>query len=97
LHNYAILVRSEATQRAWIVKSYGETGINSDPYYNENWVLSDLPSGAYQINVPFAGINYRLDIQILPGQITYFTFQGYKGFTTELPPSPPTDIQNQKP
>ncbi len=97
LHSYAILVRSEATQRAWIVKSYGETGVYSDPYYNENWVLSDLPAGAYQVNVPYAGLNNRLEIQILPGQITYFTFQGYKGYNSELPPSPQTNIQNQKP
>ncbi len=92
LHSFAILVRSEATQRAWIVKSYGETGTNSDPYYNENWMLSDLPAGNYMVNVPFAGLNRKLEIKISPGQVTYFTFQGFKGFNADLPPAPQTDI-----
>jgi murein DD-endopeptidase MepM/ murein hydrolase activator NlpD len=92
LPHYEIIVRSEATQRAWILKTYGETGVNSDPYYNENLVLSDLPAGVYLVNVPYAGLNNRMEIQILPGQVTYFTFQGFKGYNTELPPPPQTDI-----
>jgi len=86
LLSYAIIVRSEATQRAWIVKTYGGIGANSDPCYNENLVLSDLPAGVYQVNVPYAGLNNRLEIQIFPGQVTYFAFQGFKGYNTELPP-----------
>jgi murein DD-endopeptidase MepM/ murein hydrolase activator NlpD len=86
LPSHEIIVRSQATQRAWIVKTYGGIGVNSDPYYKENLVLSDLPAGVYQVNVPFAGLNNRLEIQIFPGQVTYFAFQGFKGYNTELPP-----------
>ncbi|MCJ7584677.1 MAG: M23 family metallopeptidase, partial [Anaerolineales bacterium] len=59
LTSHEIIVRSQATQRAWIVKTYGGIGANSDPYYNENLVLSDLPAGVYQVNVPYAGLNNR--------------------------------------
>ncbi len=92
LTSYEIIVRSEATQRAWIVKTYGGLGANSDPYYNENMVLSDLPAGVYLVNVPYAGLNNKLEIQILPGQVTYFAFQGFKGYNTELPPPPQSII-----
>jgi len=85
LFGYEILIRSEATQRAWIVRTYGGLGANSDPYYNENLALSDLPAGSYLVNVPFAGVNRKLEIQIFPGQVSYFTFQGFLGFDTSLP------------
>jgi len=88
LTSHEIIIRSQATQRAWIVKTYGGIGANSDPYYNENLVLSDLPAGVYQVNVPYAGLNNRLEIQIFPGQVTYFAFQGFEGYNTELPPLP---------
>jgi murein DD-endopeptidase MepM/ murein hydrolase activator NlpD len=97
LTSYEIIVRSQATQRAWIVKTYGGFGANSDLYYNENLVLSDLPAGVYQVNVPYAGLNNRLEIQISPGQVTYFTFQGFKGYSTELPPPPSGIISTPTP
>ena len=97
LTSHEIIVRSQATQRAWIVKTYGGIGANSDPYYNENLVLSDLPAGVYQVNVPYAGLNNRLEIQIFPGQVTYFAFQGFKGYDTELPPPPSGIISTPAP
>ena len=34
----------------WVVRSYGNQAVNSDPYYEENLVLSDLPAGKYEID-----------------------------------------------
>jgi hypothetical protein len=88
LTSYAIIVHSDTAQRSWIVKTYGGLGAYSDPYYNENLILSDLPAGVYEVNVPYAGLNNRIKINIFPGLVTYFTFQGFRGYITALPPLP---------
>ncbi|MDX1437085.1 MAG: hypothetical protein R3335_09755, partial [Anaerolineales bacterium] len=62
--------------------------VNQDPYYRENLVIGDLPAGVYQIRIPFYGVIFEQDIQIIPGRVTYFTFEGYKGYGD---PSPPVD------
>lgn len=74
--------------RRWVVRSYGPRVVNSDSYYRENLVLSDLPAGEYQIVIDYLEDRYRADVTIKPGAITYFTFQGERGFGSELPPIP---------
>jgi murein DD-endopeptidase MepM/ murein hydrolase activator NlpD len=70
-----------------IGKSYGtDKTINPDPYYKENFVMGDLPAGTYEIMVPYFGAYFRMTIQIWPGAITYFNFNGFNGFNTNPPP-----------
>jgi len=78
----------QRNRQDWIVNSYGEGAVNEDPYYRENLVIGDLPAGEYTILMPFAGALVNFDITINPGRVTFFKFQGRKGFTTELPPTP---------
>ena len=92
LLSQAITVKSKDTGQNWIVNTYGEGAVNSDPYYNENLVMGDLPAGYYEIWIPFAGTTYNLDIEISPGMVSYFTFKGRNGFKTDLPPTPTTDV-----
>ncbi len=87
-----VTIRSKETGQDWIVNSYGEGAVNKDPYYRENLVIGDLPAGEYTILMPFAGALINYDITINPGRVTFFKFQGRKGFTTELPPTPGTDF-----
>ena len=87
-----VTVKSRDTGQNWTVITYGKGAINSDPYYNENLVIGDLPAGDYQIWIPFAGTTYNLDIQISPGMVSYFTFKGRNGYKTNLPPTPTTDF-----
>ena len=82
-----VTIISKENGQNWTVKTYGK-GANDDPYYNENMVLGDLPAGDYVIWMPFAGTTYNLDIHISPGLVSYFTFRGRRGFTTQLPPTP---------
>ncbi len=78
-----------AENRRWrAVKTYGSKVVNSDPYYNENMVLSDLPAGWYDVTILYNGREYTYPLEIFPGQVTYFTFQGRLGFDTALPPTP---------
>jgi len=77
------------------ILTYGEGPVNSDPYYQENLVLSDLPAGVYKLV-----INYKVDdkdkklqffVEIFPGQVTYFTFTDKDGFQLVPPPPPKAD------
>jgi murein DD-endopeptidase MepM/ murein hydrolase activator NlpD len=70
-----------------IAKSYGLESVNSDPYYQENIVISDLPAGLYEIRIAYAGFLRTQQVEIKPGLVSYFTFQGYRSFGPSVPPS----------
>lgn len=83
-----VVVRNKKTSQSWTVRTYGQSAINSDPYYRENLVLSDLPAGDYLIIVDYLEERYTLDMTIHPGAISYFTFRGENKFKTILPAAP---------
>jgi murein DD-endopeptidase MepM/ murein hydrolase activator NlpD len=70
------------------VKTYAEGAVNSDPYYRENLVLSDLPAGLYKISFMYKDKPVQYWVDIYPGQVTYFTFHGEDGFQIATPPAP---------
>jgi murein DD-endopeptidase MepM/ murein hydrolase activator NlpD len=90
-----VIIQRADRKQDWIVRTYGEKYVRSDPYYGENLALSDLPAGDYIINIEYEKIRYRYNITIHPGAITYFRFKGTNGFYTDLPDSksfePPPD------
>jgi murein DD-endopeptidase MepM/ murein hydrolase activator NlpD len=93
-----VYVKSEETKKTYVVKTYGSGGaINPDPYYNENLVLGDLPAGIYKITISYGNKEDEIKkdqqtwVEIYPGQVTYFTFEGDNGFGTERPPAPALD------
>ena len=80
---------SEETKKTYLVKTYGSGGaVNPDPYYNENMVLGDLPAGIYKVIISFDKKNKQTWVEIFPGQVSYFTFEGDNGFGSERPPAP---------
>ncbi len=88
LNGVSVTVKSYETGRLFWVKSYGKGSVNSDPYYNENLVLGDLPAGWYLVTIEYEKEIYDADIKILPGRVSYFTFKEGEGFTsTTLPPT----------
>lgn len=70
------------------VRTYGEGAVNPDPYYQENLVLSDLPAGLYKITLVYNDKPQQTWVEIFPGQVSYFTFEGENGFETERPSAP---------
>ena len=92
LDSFLILLKNIESEKQYSVRTYGPMTVNSDEYYKENVVLGDLPAGIYELNIPFGTLNRKVNIQILPGQITYFSFQGYKSFDFSLPSIPTPDI-----
>jgi hypothetical protein len=91
LSAHDVVVISKATRQTWIVKTYGPKYINSDPYYRENMVLSDLPAGEYQIYIDYFDIKYTTKVTINPGTVTYFSFVGEHSFNHAPPPAPGED------
>ncbi len=86
-----VLLRSEETNKNYIVKTYGSGGaINPDPYYHENFVLGDLPAGIYKVLIAYEKDKKPAQtwVEVFPGQVSYFTFEGEKGFNMERPPAP---------
>jgi len=95
-----VRLMDEETKKNYIVKSYGSGGaINPDPYYNENLVLGDLPAGIYKILISYDKEKKPSQtwVEIFPGQVSYFTFEGEKGFSSERPPAPRLSSMPQLP
>ncbi len=92
-----ILVNLETDQK-WYAQSYGSIfTVNQDPYYKENFVISDLPAGKYLVQIPYFGRNYEETIEVLPGSVTYIRFKGWMGFVEpELEPAPPGNLPQPK-
>lgn len=86
-----VTVRNKETRQRWVVRSYGDQAVNSDPYYQENLVLSDLPAGHYIISIDYLDDSYTQEIEVHPGAVSYFTFRGKLSFNTDLPPIPSVD------
>ena len=79
------LINLESGERRW-VQTYGSFRlINRDPYYQENIVFSDLPAGTYQIYIPYVGREFNATVEVFPGKISYFRFDGYNGISFNLP------------
>ncbi|MEJ5240420.1 MAG: M23 family metallopeptidase [Anaerolineales bacterium] len=78
---------SSITRRAiYTVRTYGPRVVNPDPYYRENLVLSDLPADVYKVTFEYDGEKQQYWVRVLPGRVTYFRFQGNKGFF-DTPPT----------
>jgi hypothetical protein len=87
-----VIVRPVGNEQFWRANSYHYGYIYPDDYYQENLVVSDLPAGKYEISINYLSRIYRREIDIYPGLVTYFSFRGRSGFTSEAPPLPGGDF-----
>lgn len=87
-----VYIVSANPRRTWLVKSYDAASVNPDPYYRENLVIGDLPAGDYTIQITYAETLHTQEIKIVPGQVSFFTFQGKQGFDLKPPPTPKADF-----
>ncbi len=85
LYRQSVRFRNTATNQTWTVLTYGKGSVNPDPYYRENVVIGDLPAGEYVIWIDYLGGVYHQTIEVLPGMVSYFTYQGKYGFAVEAP------------
>lgn len=95
LINQAVKLTNLDTGRIrWVFAYATTTNIEADDYFDENFVLGDLPAGRYQIAIPYVVGTLSTEIDIKAGTITYFNFQGTNGFNSEWPP---IDLPNNLP
>ncbi len=87
-----IIVTSVENSQNWFARTYGSGVVGSDPYYQENMVIGDLPAGLYRIRIGYAGMNFEKKIEIHPGAVNYFYFYGVDGFQIGLPPLPTPNL-----
>ena len=91
-HSLPVLIRSLDTNREWIVNTYGPEAVNSDDYYAENMVISDLPAGLYEVRISNSSTpENKIQVEVHPGRVAYFVYRITYGFiSTGLPtiPSP---------
>ncbi len=88
IYDQQLIITDPLHEQNWLAWSYGKTAVNSDPYYQENLVIGDLPEGQYLLRVAFGGMNFSTPIEVHAGIVNYFTFRGYNGFSVEPPPMP---------
>ncbi len=88
LRHFQVRIHAYESGRLRRVRTYGPQVVNGDPFYQENLVLSDLPAGWYEIQIQYENEELRQQIQIFPGQVSYFTFRGLEGYELDLPKSP---------
>lgn len=99
VHSLPVIIRSTESGREWIVNTYGPEAVNTDEYYNENMVISDLPAGDYEVRIAFPGKRIdNIHVTIQPGRVSYFVYREDYGFTsTAMPPvMTPTPVPGKK-
>jgi len=88
-----VWITSIETNETWVVRTYGPTSVNSDDFYQENLVLSDLPAGEYRADFRVRWKDYSYTLQITPGAVTYFDFYERTGvFSDRLPENDPESL-----
>lgn len=88
-----VRVTSLESENTWVVRTYGPSSVNSDDYYQENLVLSDLPAGMYRIDFRVNWRDYQHVVEIKPGMTTFFTFNERPGvFSDQVPEKNPETI-----
>ena len=92
IYDQQIIITDPVHEQNWFAWSYGKMVANSDPYYQENLLIGDLPAGSYVLRTAFGGMNFNVPLVVHPGMVNYFTFRGYSGFSIEPPVAPGADF-----
>jgi len=85
LYGQEIHLESLTDHKTWIVPSYASGAATQDAVLKENLVVGDLPAGQYAVIIYYGGAELHHSIIIRPGEITYFTFEGFVGYQDGLP------------
>lgn len=86
-----IQIKNIETGQRWDVWTYLQTLANPDERYLENFVISDLPAGPYEIRVDYFGLKFITQLLLDPGRTNILNFRGWDGFEYESD----IDSQNQ--
>jgi murein DD-endopeptidase MepM/ murein hydrolase activator NlpD len=85
-----VIVTSIDNGQHWELWTYANQTIHPDAVYGENFVISDLPMGAYTVSLNWAGRSYSTQLYLLPGRTNLVEFHGWDGFVPVTTPTPDT-------
>lgn len=88
LKEYLVQIYSIENGERWDVWTYAEGTIHPDDFFRENFVISDLPAGPYEVRLDFAGRSFVAQFYLYPGQTNFLVFRGRSGFNVEPTPTP---------
>lgn len=91
LSEKSLQIRSIETGQRWDVWTYAKGTVHPDEVYQENFAISDLPSGPYEVTLITSGKSYSAYLIIHPGQTNVLNFNIRTGFEVD-PPLTPTDL-----
>jgi murein DD-endopeptidase MepM/ murein hydrolase activator NlpD len=83
LSEHLVQIRNLETNKTWNVRTYKPGVVNPDDEYAENFVISDLPAGPYEIRVDYYGVKKTTQLYLYPGRTNFITFLGWSGFSQE--------------
>lgn len=83
-----IRIRSAATGQWWSVSSYGDRIAVGDDHYRENFAISDLPAGDYEVHVTPVRRSYTVTVPVHAGQVNFLLLRAGQGFVYEPTPPP---------
>ena len=87
-------ITSRTTGKKTDVQTYAPDTVHPDEFYGEDFVISDLPEGVYQVDINYAGHPYSTEVYVYPGLTNMIYFRGRQGF---LPPPPAASFSAQPP
>jgi murein DD-endopeptidase MepM/ murein hydrolase activator NlpD len=80
-----VTARSLSTNKTYSSRTYAPLLTVPDDYYKENVVIADLPAGFYEVTIDYDKNRYSTIIQVHPGSVSFFIFQGDKAFRFDPP------------
>lgn len=83
LTEFSVQIQSVDTGQRWEVWTYALGTVNPDERYQENFVISDLPAGPYQVQINYLGRAYNAFLFVHAGETNLVTFHGRDGLTVE--------------
>ena len=89
LNNWNIRLTSLDTGNEWQIRTYDRSIIEEyqhDPYYQENFVINDLPAGRYELFTYYNSVAYKYEFELVPGAVNFIEFLGKQGFSHGDPP-----------
>jgi murein DD-endopeptidase MepM/ murein hydrolase activator NlpD len=75
-----VQIRSIDTENQWRVWTYARETVHPDENYQENFVISDLPAGPYEIKINYVGRSFLSQLFVYPGRTNLVRFKGRNGF-----------------
>lgn len=67
--------------------SYAGFGVLSDDYWQENFVLSDIPAGPYLVTSRYDNITWSGEVEVVPGTVNWVDLTRYASSSTTARPT----------